>query len=33
MIPSSEPFRSTVDALAAVVGDEAASRTVAPPTS
>jgi TetR/AcrR family transcriptional repressor of lmrAB and yxaGH operons len=27
------PFRSTVDALAAVVGDEAASRTVAPPTS
>jgi TetR/AcrR family transcriptional repressor of lmrAB and yxaGH operons len=27
-----EPFRSTVDALAAVVGHEAASKTVAPPT-
>jgi TetR/AcrR family transcriptional repressor of lmrAB and yxaGH operons len=27
-----EPFRSTVEALAAVVDDEAASQTVAPPT-
>jgi hypothetical protein len=33
MIPSSEPFRSTVDALAAVVDDQAASGMVAPPTS